>query len=820
MKLPEPIRALFDALRRLWRWIWDPWLNWLAGLPLSRKLINWVEARPRVHAGVTWLGRYWAYIALPLLAVLFSVKAVSLSRLVDDRLAEGVFANTTNVYASPSLIGKGDATTPRALADSLIESGYSDIASNPVGYFRLYENSIEIHPGPQSYFEREPARVTFKGGKISEIRAIQTGETSNDLLLEPVLLANLSGEARERRRLVRYADLPPDLIHAVLSIEDKHFFEHHGFDLLRILKSVLVNLRSGRKEQGGSTLTMQFARNIWLGSEKTWSRKFDEALITIILELRLKKEEILELYANQVYLGQRDTFALHGFGEASQAFFNKEAKRLTLPEAALLAGIIQRPSAFDPIRHPEEATERRNTVLALMHRNEYITEDQMRAASAAPLGLSPRIGDAEVAPYFLALAREEFRARLGKQAWKSGIYRIYTTLDQGLQRAAVEAVNQAMPEVDKRLEKKVGKQALAGLPRPQVALVALDPKTGEIKAALGGRDYTSSQLNRLLAMRQPGSTFKPFVYAAALGGPKGTGSPKFTLATIVEDEPTIFKFGDEIYEPSNFGDKYLGPVNFRTALAKSLNNATVSVAEQAGYKRVAEIARKAGMKSVRATPSLALGAYEVTPVELAGSYTVFANLGDYVEPTFLAEVRDENGKPVHKMAPMKSPVLDPKIAYLMLQLMQGVVTSGTAAGAGINFPAAGKTGTSRDGWFAGFTNGLVCVVWVGFDDNRELVLEGAHSALLVWAEFMKRAVKLGDYAQPWPGPPAGLASADINPVSGKLASRECAETRTEWFVAGTEPQETCRAGDDIIEDEEIEETGTVTTAHGQAPVHR
>ncbi|MCC7153522.1 MAG: transglycosylase domain-containing protein, partial [Bryobacterales bacterium] len=397
MKLPEPIRALFDALRRLWRWIWDPWLNWLAGLPLSRKLINWVEARPRVHAGVTWLGRYWAYIALPLLAVLFSVKAVSLSRLVDDRLAEGVFANTTNVYAAPSLIGKGDATTPRALADSLIESGYSDIASNPVGYFRLYENSIEIHPGPQSYFEREPARVTFNGGKISEIRAIQTGETSNDLLLEPVLLANLSGEARERRRLVRYADLPPDLIHAVLSIEDKHFFEHHGFDLLRILKSVLVNLRSGRKEQGGSTLTMQFARNIWLGSEKTWSRKFDEALITIILELRLKKEEILELYANQVYLGQRDTFALHGFGEASQAFFNKEAKRLTLPEAALLAGIIQRPSAFDPIRHPEEATERRNTVLALMHRNEYITEDQMRAASAAPLGLSPRIGDAEVA---------------------------------------------------------------------------------------------------------------------------------------------------------------------------------------------------------------------------------------------------------------------------------------------------------------------------------------------------------------------------------------------------------------------------------------
>lgn len=253
-------------------------------------------------------------------------------------------------------------------------------------------------------------------------------------------------------------------------------------------------------------------------------------------------------------------------------------------------------------------------------------------------------------------------------------------------------------------------------------------------------------------------------------------------------------------------------------MARSLNNATVSVAEQAGYKKVAEIAKKAGMKNVRATPSLALGSYEVTPVELAGSYTVFANLGDFVEPTFLSEVRDEDGKVLHKATPVRTPVLDQKIAYLMLQLMQGVVTSGTAAGAGINFPAAGKTGTSRDGWFAGFTSDLVCVVWVGFDDNRELVLEGAHSALLVWAEFMKRAVKVGDYARMWPNPPDGLTSVEINPISGKLASAECAERRTEWFVTGTEPTEPCRAGDDIVE--EAEEPAEVKTANGQTPVHR
>lgn len=786
----------------------------VAALPPVRRLTAWVQARPRLHAGVIWFGRYGVFVVLAVSAVLFAIKINSLSRLVDERLAEGVFANTTNVYAAPFTIRKGDAATPRTVADLLVDSGYSDAASNPAGSFRLTQDSIEIRPGPQSYFLAQPERITFKNGKVAQLLNLQTGRAAAEVRLEPALLANLSGEARERRRLVRYTDLPRDLIHAVLSIEDKHFFEHHGFDVTRLIKSALVNLKSGRKEQGGSTLTMQFARNIWLGSEKTWARKINESLITVILELRLTKEQIFEHYANQVYLGQRDTFALHGFGEASQAFFNKEAKTLNLQEAALLAGVIQRPSVFDPIRHPEDATERRNTVLSLMHRNGYITAEQWKAAEAAPLGLSPRIGDAEVAPYFLALAREEFRERIGKQAWKTGIYRIYTTLDQNLQRAAVEAVNKAMPEVDKRLEKKVGKKALEGLPRPQVALVAIDPRTGEIKAALGGRDYTSSQLNRLLARRQPGSTFKPFVYAAALAGPKGAGSTKFTLASIVEDQPTIFKFGDEIYEPSNYGDKYFGPVNFRTALARSLNNATVVVAEQTGYKKVAEIARKAGMKNIRATPSLALGSYEVTPVDLAGSYTVFANLGDYVAPTFLAEVRDQSGSTLLKTSPERVPVLDPKIAYLMLQLMQGVVTSGTAAGAGINFPAAGKTGTSRDGWFAGFTTGLVCVVWVGFDDNRELVLEGAHSALLVWAEFMRRAARLGDYARQWPSPPPGLSTVEINPLSGKLASEHCAERRTEWFVTGTEPKEVCQTGDDILD---TEASAGLKTASGNQP---
>jgi penicillin-binding protein 1B len=711
-------------------------------------------------------------------------------KTVDQRLAAGVFSDTMNVYAAPRRITKGLQTSAQDIASFLARGGYSEKAENPAGSYRVEGASIEIMPGSHSYTGEEPCRVAFRDGKISEILGTRTGAKKDSYLLEPPLLANFATDSRERRRLVRVEELPPHLVNALLSAEDKNFFSHTGFDSFRVLKAAFVNLRSGRKEQGGSTLTMQLARNLWLDPEKTWRRKANEFIITLGLEAKLSKQQILEHYANQVYLGRRETFDLHGFGEASRAYFNKEVHDLTLPEAALLAGIIQRPSYFDPQRHPEVALARRNTVLGLMQRNGFITAAQQAEAVAAPLSLSQRELDAEGAPYFVALARDEWQSKGGQKGKANAGIRIYTTVDLDLQRAAAQAVTAGMAEVDRRLsDRKTG-----GVP-PQVALAALDPHTGEVKAVVGGRDYGASQLNRALAKRQPGSVFKPFVYAAALGAPLGKPPKTFTIATILQDEPTQFKYGDETYEPANYGDIYFGPVGFRVAIAKSLNNATVSLAEQVGYSRVADIAKLAGLEGVRATPSLALGSYETSPLDIAGAYTVFANDGEYVSPLFVREVQANDGKLLFRGAPVRRKVLDPRVNWLMVDILEDVVRSGTAADArskGVTFDAAGKTGTSHDGWFAGFSSGLLCVVWVGYDDNRELPLEGARSALVVWTEFMKRAVRLGPYAKPFPEPPKGISSVPVDSLTGLLPGPNCPDTvKPEWFLEGTEPKTEC-----------------------------
>ncbi len=329
-----------------------------------------------------------------------------------------------------------------------------------------------------------------------------------------------------------------------------------------------------------------------------------------------------------------------------------------------------------------------------------------------------------------------------------------------------------------------------------MALIALDPHTGEIKALVGGRDYGASQLNHVSAMRQPGSAFKPFVYAAALEtGLKG-GSDVFTQATLVDDSPTTFAFGGHLYEPGNFGHDFSGPVTLRTALAQSLNVATVSLAERVGYAKVVNLARRAGLNdAIQPTPAVALGSYETTPLEIAEAYTVFANHGVRVTPTTISLARAGNGSVLYQHVPDAHPELDPRVAYLMVNMMEEVLRSGTGGAVlsrGFNLPAAGKTGTSRDGWFAGFTSDLLCIVWVGFDDNRDLNLEGAHSALPIWADFMKRAAKSPQYrnARPFQAP-SGVELVDICQDSGQLAGPYCPQTRSAAFLKGTAPDATC-----------------------------
>ncbi|HKW96532.1 MAG TPA: PBP1A family penicillin-binding protein [Bryobacteraceae bacterium] len=725
----------------------------------------------------------------------FTYYYVKYSRLIDQKLRGGPFGNTSKIFAAPKVIGVGDQITPDEIVLELRRSGYSESRGNPMGWFNLRPDAIEIFPGPQSYFREEAGVIKFANGRISQIISLQDNTDRSQFELEPQLITNLYDRTREKRRIVHYADIPKVLIDSILSAEDKRFFQHSGFDPLRIVRAAYVDLKEGRKSEGASTLSMQLARSFWLDNNKSWKRKAAEVMITLELEQKLSKQEIFELYCNEIDLGRRGTFRILGFGEAAQAYFGKDIRQLTLPEAAMLAGLVQRPSYYNPFRHPDRMRERRNIVLALMRNNGYISEREYAEACDAPIHLQPSGSESDEAPYFVDLVNDDLQTRFQDTDFQSGSYRIYTTLDLDLQRAAVEAVRIGMQNVDEQLRKQ-RRFRKTGVPEAQVALIALDPHTGAIKALLGGRNYGTSQLDRILSMRQPGSSFKPFVYAAALDTAVDNAPRIFTPATTVVDEPTTFWFDNKPYEPGNFKKEYYGQVTLRQALAKSMNIATIKLAEMVGYDSVVQFAKKCGLNDdIEATPAMAIGSYDTTPLEIAGAYTVFANQGTYVKPNWISMVRAQSGNVVFQNKLETRPVLDPRVNYLMVDMLEEVLRSGTAAGVrarGFTVPAAGKTGTSRDGWFAGFTSQLLCVVWVGFDDNRELDLEGAHSAAPIWGEFMKRALQYREYrdAKPFEAPD-GIVSVSIDPLSGMPATPFCPEAKTEVFIAGTQPVGSC-----------------------------
>ena len=713
---------------------------------------------------------------------------------IDAKLHEGPFADTFNIFAAPQSIAVGDSMTPEELAARLRQGEYGTSRENPVGWYNMRLGAVEIYPGRDSYTDLEPAVIHFAKGKIARIVSLDDDTIRTEYPLEPQLITNVSDKTRAKRRLVRYSEIPATLVNAVLSAEDKHFFHHSGFDILRIGKAAWVDVKEGRKEQGASTLSMQLTRGLWLDQDKSWRRKAAELLMTLHLETRLTKQQIFEYYSNQVYLGRRGSFSINGFGEGTHVYFGKDIGKLTVPEAATLAGMVQRPSYFNPFRYPQRTRERRNVVLGLMRQNGLLGDAEYSAAIASPLTLSSG-GDPATrvdAQYFVDRVNDDLQERFGDSS--AGASYVYTTLDPGAQRAAREAVRTGMEHVDKLLGAKK-----RGLDRnqPQVALIALDPHTGEVKALVGGRDYGASQLDHVLARRQPGSVFKPFVYAAALDTAIEGGPTIFTPASTLMDEPTTFQFANQSYAPGNFHQQFMGVVTLRRALSLSLNVATVKLAQMVGYQHVVDMARRCGMPdNLRPTPAVALGAYEATPLDVAGAYTVFANRGDYVKPALVLMVRSRKGEVLYRYQPRPRHALDPRVSYLVVNLLEEVMRSGTGAGArahGFRLPAAGKTGTSHDGWFAGFSSELLCVVWVGFDDNRELGLEGSKAALPIWADFMKRAHALHQYRDAASfAAPDGIVSARICEESGELASPLCPATHSELFIDGSQPVVECR----------------------------
>ena len=748
--------------------------------------------------------------------VVFSYYYVKYDRIIERRFKGPVFANAAKIYAAPQTVSVGANADLKEIAADLRHAGYSEKSGEAsMGSYRLTGNSLEIQPGPGSYHSPESATIRVRDGKIQSITAGSGGQLGA-YELEPEMVTSLfEGEQRAKRQVVHYNEMPKVLIDAVLAIEDRKFFEHSGINFVRMVGALMgdISRRLGishqRFEEGGSTITMQVSRGFFLTPEKTVKRKLTEMLISEELEQKFTKEQIFEFYANLVPLGQRGSYAISGFAEASRTYFNKDLKDLTLPEAALLAGIIQGPSYLSPYRHPERATARRNVVLDSMVETHAITREQAAKAKATPLKLAPPNVEASDAPYFVDLVRDAVTSKMPESEMNEQAYRIYTTLDPDLQRAAAQAVEAGIKLVDDQVEKRRTKRVKIGKgkyethvepgPQAQVALVVLNPHTGEVLALVGGRNYAFSQLNHAVAKRPTGSIFKPFVYAAAMNTGIDGSNPVFTPASIVPDQPTTFAYGDQIYEPRNYKEEYHGDVTARYALAMSLNNATVKLAEEVGYDKVADLAKAAGITSVKATPAMALGSYDATPLDMAAAYTVFSNNGVRISPTMVKSVRTATGDPVVNFSSDTRQVLDPRVAYVMTDMMEGVINNGLGFSAvrarGFQAPAAGKTGSSHDGWFAGFTSNLLCVVWVGFDDYSDLHLSGAMTAAPIWTEFMKKASTLPRYSDMRQfSQPSGVVDVQLDKATNLLATPACPETYTSAFILGTEPTTTCDQG--------------------------
>jgi penicillin-binding protein 1B len=760
-------------------------------------------------------------IAAAVLAVVtvgtLSYLYVSYSRIIEARLHGERDRAVPRVYARPLTLQAGQNLSQTELIARLNDVGYAQRARvERTGEFAIDRHQVVIlsRSGDQA---GKPVTVSFPEPVVPKkktakppppppqrIVRIQSGNRSLDRLTldAPLLTAMMTG-SREKRRRVALEAIPPRMQEAVLAIEDRRFYYHPGVDPIRILGAVFTNLFGDRPYLvGGSTITQQLARNFFLTDQlaieaqtrqRSYRRKILEQFMAVILEIQATKDEILELYLNDVYLGHRGSFALHGVAEASKIYFSKDVRNLTLSEAALIAGIIQSPFNHSPFNNPDRARERRNVVLRAMVDAGYITGDAADRAQKESIAVVARAVDNE-APYFVDYIGEALDTAFPGIVSKPGALDIYTTLDLNLQRYAQDAIREGIAVVDQTLaRRKRGPRRVA-----QASLVAIDPRSGEILAFIGGRSYNQSQFNRAIsARRQIGSTFKPFVYLAAFEKAADDGSGDITPATLVYDEPTTWNYDNQEWSPRNYDGEYDGAITLRRALAMSRNIAAVKVAEQTGYNRIVALWKKAKIgqtDQVVPYPSVALGVVELTPLEVAEAYTVFPNNGRIRKLRALLNVTsgEESVKPKVETGPV---IARPSAAFLVTHMMRSVLNEGTGASAranGFTLDAAGKSGTTnelRDAWFVGFTPELLTVVWVGLDNNQPLGLSGSQAALPIWTSFMKNALA-GRGGSSFDAPD-GVTFVEIDRDTGKMATPACPRVTNEAFIAGTEPLGVC-----------------------------
>ena len=762
---------------------------------------TWTSPRPKRVSLHLWVYRH----RVPILAALGATVLGGLlvvayfTSIVVSRFEGRRWSLPSRIYSDMLAVRTGDGGSPEKLAaklDRLLYQRDDALPARP-GHYRRRGETVELftrrfrYPGHD--FQGFAATVQFAGGRVVSVRD-EKGAAIPAVVVEPELLGSVFGEDVEDRTLVRLAEVPRTLTDAILVTEDRDFYRHAGVSVKRSFGAFLSNMKGGAK-QGGSTLTQQLVKNLYLSPERTFKRKATEAVLAIILDARYSQDEILEAYLNEIYLGREGAIAITGVGEAARHYFGREAADLDLAESATLAAIIKAPNVYSPLRNPARALQRRDLVLRLMREEKKIDDGALKVALAEPLRPVSRASFKTKAPHFVDFVKAELAERYGAKLKSEGL-QIYTTLDVDLQQAGQRAVTEGLTG----LEKKYRRLAEASKQAPlQGALIVLEPQTGNVRVLVGGRDYRRSQFNRVTqAHRQPGSLFKPFVYLAAFAR-RDLAKP-VTPATIFQDAPITVAWdrqqSEQQWTPKNYDNSFRGPMSARQALELSINIPTVRAALAAGLPTVVATARAAGIGSdLRPYPSIALGAFEISPMEIASAYSVFANSGVRIEPNAIVGVMNSDGSVLDRKETALKPALPADAVFLVDSLLRGAVDRGTGGGAragGVRGVLAGKTGTTNDGrdaWFVGFSPRFLAAVWVGYDDNRAVHLSGSQGAVPLFAEFT-RAVPAQAFVDNFPVP-SDIVTAEIDPGTGYLAGPLCPRHMTEVFISGTAPVTEC-----------------------------
>lgn len=731
--------------------------------------------------------RYFTY-ALLLAVAAFAVFTLQLDVRVRNEFEGRRFALPARIYARPLELHAGLRIAQADVEDELRELGYRDVPVGDTGWFKRTGNELEIALRPFVFWDAaEPARhvrAIFDGAKVIAVQDAAGKEAGKDLplaRLEPVPIGGIYPAGNEDRILVRLSDVPKHLVDELIATEDRKFYTHMGFDPKALVRAA-ASIATGRM-QGGSTITQQLVKNFFLTPERTLSRKFTELVMAILLEAHYGKAEILETYLNEIYLGQDRDRAIHGIGLASQFYFGKEVKDLSVAESAVLVGMVKGPAVYDPRRHADRALERRNLVLRETRDQGSITPEQFMMARSSALGIAPR-PTTGTSPYpaFVQLVHRQLQRDYDDKDLRSEGLRIFTTLDPRAQQAAERALTKRITQYDK--ERRFGQPGLEG------AVVITDPSSGEVQAIVGGRDARYRGYNRAIdAARPVGSLLKPAVYLTALSEPS-----RYTLVTPIDDGPFVWKSrGAPDWAPQNYDKKFHGMVPLRVALAQSYNAATARLGTDIGLEKVFDTVRRLGVdRTMKPFASTLLGATEMSPLEVAQMYQTIAAGGFRSPLRSIREVTTQEGKPLQRYALKVEQAFPPEPMVLITAAMQGVVREGTGQAMksflAPEIGAAGKTGTTddqRDAWFAGFTGDRLAVVWLGYDDNRAARLSGSTAALPVWGDIMASLLP-----QPLELPSSdGIEQVWIDPQNNLRGDSQCAGAVQLPFMQGSAPQE-------------------------------